>query len=286
MSAYHGLQTKVEKQFANGLNFLFAYTYSKTMTDAGDLLNGGSLRGFRAPSVPGLGMAFDYGLASFDVRNVFHFSGGYELPFGKGKRYMSNASGITDKAVGGWSIIWSTTLQGGQPISLGCPTTTASNLGCGDLYTGQPLKLGIFSKVDPSTGKKVVAYFGNPGAFVQPCVLGASGPIANQPAGCVPLTGAAALGGITQVPGPGFHRLDFSLFKNISLTERFKLQFRTEIFNIFNHPNFNAPNFGGNGVTAISNSGNYNSSTFGEIGSTRDAPYDPRQIQFALKLYY
>jgi len=283
MSAYHGLQTKVEKQFANGLNFLFAYTYSKTMTDAGDLLNGGSVSGFRAPSVPGLGMAFDYGLANFDVRNVFHFSGGYELPFGKGKHFMSDASGFMDKAVGGWSIIWSSTFQGGQPISISCPSSTAASLGCGALYTGQPLKLGIFSKVDPGTGKSVVAYFGNPGAFVQPCVLGSNPP---SPAGCTPLTGAAALGGVTQVPGPGFHRLDFSLFKNISLTERFKLQFRTEIFNIFNHPNFNAPNFGGNGVTAISNSGKYNSSTFGEIGSTRDAPYDPRQIQFALKLYY
>jgi hypothetical protein len=288
MSAYHGLQTKLEKQFSGGLNFLFAYTWSKTMTDAGDLLNGGSIGnvGFRAPGVPGLGMAFDYGLADFDVRNVFHFSGGYELPFGKGKRFMSGASGFADKAVGGWNVVWSTTLQGGQPIAIGCPSGTASNLGCGALYTGQPLDLGIFSKVDPSTGKKVVAYFGNPAAFVQPCVLGASGPIANQPTGCTPLTGAAALGGVTRVPGPGFHRLDFSVFKNLALTERFKLQFRTEIFNIFNHPNFNAPGFGGNGVVAISGSGNYNSSTFGEIGSTRDAPYDPRQIQFALKLYY
>jgi hypothetical protein len=226
-------------------------------------------------------MAFDYGLADFDVRNVFHFSGGYELPFGKGKYFMSGASGLVDKAVGGWNIIWSTTLQGGQPISLSCPSTTASNLGCGALYTGQPLKLGVHTDANG-----VLSWFGNPAAFVQPCVLGASGPIANQPTGCTPLTGTAALGGITQVPGPGFHRLDFSIFKNILLTERFKLQFRTEIFNIFNHPNFNAPNFGGNGVTAISNSGNYNSSTFGEIGSTRDAPYDPRQIQFALKLYY
>jgi len=289
MSAYHSLQTKVEKQFAGGLNFLFAYTWSKTMTDAGDLLNGGSTGnvGFRAPSVPGLGMAFDYGLANFDVRNVFHFSGGYELPFGKGKRFMSDASGFVDKAVGGWNIVWSTTLQGGQPIAIPCPSGTASNLNCGARYTGQPLDLGIFSKVDPSTGKSVVAYFGNPGAFVQPCVLGAGGvPDPTSVPGCVPLTGAAALGGVTRVPGPGFHRLDFSIFKNISLTERFKLQFRTEIFNIFNHPNFNAPGFGGNGVVAISNSLNYNSSTFGEIGSTRDAPYDPRQIQFALKLYY
>jgi hypothetical protein len=64
------------------------------------------------------------------------------------------------------------------------------------------------------------------------------------------------------------------------------MQFRTEFFNIVNHPNFNAPNFGGNGVVAISNSGNFTSSNFGRIGSTRDAPYDPRQIQFALKLLF
>ncbi|MGC0772358.1 MAG: hypothetical protein WB543_05435, partial [Candidatus Acidiferrum sp.] len=97
---------------------------------------------------------------------------------------------------------------------------------------------------------------------------------------------SACLGGITQVPGPGFKRLDLSLFKDIPLNERFRLQFRTEMFNILNHPNFNAPGFGGNGVVAISGSSSFSNSNFGEIGSTRDAPYDPRQIQFALKLYF
>ncbi len=281
MSAYHSLQTKIEKQFANGLNFLFTYTFAKTMTDAGDLLNGGSNQGYRAPSVPGLGMAFDYGLADFDVRNVFHFSGGYELPFGKGKRLFSNSGRLVNGAIGGWSIVWSTTLQGGQPIELSCPSSTAANLGCGVLYTGQGLDLGLHTD---SHG--LLSYYGNPGAFAQPCVLGPAGPKANSPTGCVSLTGADALGGVTQIPGPGFHRLDLSFFKEFRFNERFRLQFRTEIFNIFNHPNFNAPGFGGNGVQSISNSGNYNSSTFGEIGSTRDAPYDPRQIQFALKLYY
>jgi hypothetical protein len=283
MSAYHSLQTKVEKRFADGLNFLFTYTWSKTMSDAGDLLNGGSVAGYRAPSVPGLGMAFDYGLADFDVRNVFHFSGSYELPFGKGKHFMSDASGIQDKVVGGWSLNWSTTLQGGQPISLGCPSGTASNLGCGGLFTGQPLDLGLHTDKNG-----LLSYFGNPAAFVQPCVLGAGGvPEAGTPAGCTALTGAQALGGVTQVPGPGFHRLDFSVFKVIPIKERFQVQFRAEIFNILNHPNFNAPGFGGNGVQSISGSTNYvNSSTFGEIGSTRDDPYDPRQIQFALKLVF
>jgi hypothetical protein len=101
------------------------------------------------------------------------------------------------------------------------------------------------------------------------------------------LSGTAALGGDpAQVAGPGFHRLDLSLLKDFQLNERFRLQFRSEFFNIFNHPNFNAPGFGGNGVVAIGGAVDFTSANFGKIGSTRDAPYDPRQIQFALKLYY
>src|SRR5262249_53910025 len=67
-SNYHGLQTKVEKQFTNGLNFLFTYTFSKTLSDADDLLNGGSgqnsadrnVNGYRAPLIPGMGIQADY----------------------------------------------------------------------------------------------------------------------------------------------------------------------------------------------------------------------------------
>ncbi|HXN53581.1 MAG TPA: TonB-dependent receptor [Candidatus Acidoferrum sp.] len=277
-SAYHGLQVKLEKQFAAGLNFLGTYTWSKVRSDAGDLLNGGSLRGYRAPSVPGFGIQGDYGLAAFDIRHVFHFSGSYELPFGKGKKYMSNVGGAANKLVGGWSTVWSATLQGGQPITIPCPTATTSGTNCGALFTGK----------DPYAGPHNVNQFLNPAAFAQPCVLGAGGvPTPNSPPGCVAATGLNALGGMTQVEGPGFHRLDFSLFKDIPLTERFRLQFRTEMFNVFNHPNFNAPGFGGNGVVAISGSLDFvNPTNFGRIGSTRDAPYDPRQIQFALKLYY
>jgi Carboxypeptidase regulatory-like domain/TonB dependent receptor len=292
-SRYHGLQLRIEKQFANGLNFLGTYTYSKVLTDAHDLLNGGSINngasgninGYRAPGVPGFGIQSDYGLAPFDIRNVFHFSGGYELPFGRGKHFMTDSSGLINKLVGGWSINWSSAFQGGQPITLTCPTATTSGTACGAFFTGQPLKLGLHTDANG-----LLSYYGNGGvggAFTQPCTLGANSvPIANSPLGCVPLTGLAALGGLTQVEGPGFNRFDLSIFKDIPLNERFRVQFRAEFFNIANHPNFNAPNFGGNGVVAISGSGNYNNSTFGEIGSTRDAPYDPRQIQFALKLYY
>ena len=280
-SNYHGLQTKVEKQFRGGLTFLATYTWSKTFSDAGDLLNGGSDNvGYRAPSVPGFGIQKDFKLANFDIRNVFHFSGGYELPFGKGKKFMTGASGIQDKLVGGWSVQWLATLQGGQPITLNCVNNTLQSVGCGALFTGQPLKLGIQDISITSTvngqpvTNKFVGWFGNPGAFTnpEPCAVDA----------CT----FDNLGGVTQVPGPGYHRLDFSIFKDFPFSEKRKLQFRTEFFNITNHPNFNAPGFGGNGVVAIGGSLDWTNSNFGRIGSTRDAPYDPRQVQFALRFTF
>jgi hypothetical protein len=282
ISNYNGLQTKIEQQFSNGLSFLFAYTVSKTLSDALDLLNGGSLGGFRAPDVPGLGPTFDYGLADFDVHQVLHLSGSYDLPFGTNKRFLGSASKPVNYLVGGWSANWITTLQGGQPVTLGCPTSTTAGTGCNAvLVPGQNPDLGI-QRRDGG-----VFWFNNPKAFQQPCELTASGVSAGTPAGCIPISGNGVLGdsqGTTR--GPGFHRLDFSLFKDFHFTERYSAQFRTEFFNIFNHPNFNAPGFGGNGVVSISGSTNFNNANFGEVGSTRDAPYDPRQIQFALKLYY
>ncbi|NYF90210.1 TonB-dependent receptor [Tunturiibacter empetritectus] len=286
VSNYSGLQTKLEKQFSNGTSFLATYTYSKSLTDAADLLNGGSTgnsNGYRAIAIPGLGPRFDYGLSDFDIRQVVHLSGSYQLPFGKDKKFLANSGKLADAVAGGWSLNWITTLQGGQPITLTCPTQTTSGTYCNDVQVpGQSQKLGLHKD---SNGK--LSWFGNPLAFQQPCLLGPNGPIVGTPTGCFPLTGSALLGaGPSTTTGPGFHRLDLSAFKAFQLSERFSMQFRAEFFNILNHPNFNSPNFGGNGVTAIGNSGNFTSSTFGEIGSTRDAPYDPRQIQFALKLYY
>ena len=132
-SDYNGLQTKIEKQFSNGLSFLFTYTFSKTLSDAGDLLNGGSVGGYRAPAVPGLGPMFDWSLADFDIRQVVHFSGNYDLPFGKNKKFLSTASKAENALVGGWSVNWIVTLQGGQPITLSCPTGTTAGTNCDDL---------------------------------------------------------------------------------------------------------------------------------------------------------
>jgi hypothetical protein len=279
-SDYNGLQTKVEQSYWKGLNFLATYTWSKTFSNAFDQLNGGSVQGFRAPYVPGFGPGFDRTLAAYDIRNVFHFSGGYQLPFGKDKQFLANTGGVTNALVGGWGLNWIVTLQGGQPITMRCPTPVTAGTSCNSInVAGQDQKLGLH--IDSN---KKISWFGNPAAFQQPCLLGASGPIPNSAPGCIPLTGTLQLGGNPATThGPPLKTFDFSVFKAFQLTERFSLQFRSEFFNIFNHPNFNAPGFGGNGVVSVSNSLNFNDSRFGEIGSTRTAP---RQIQFALKLYY
>jgi Carboxypeptidase regulatory-like domain len=287
-STYHGLQTKLEDQFSNGLTFLLTYTWSKAMSDANDLLNGGSSGngGWRALGIPGLGPRFDWGPANFDVRHVFHFSGGYQLPFGKGMKYM-NQGGITNFLLGGWATNWIVTAQGGQPLDFNCPTGTTSGTNCRTvLVPGQSQKRGIKTKVIDGVPRPF--WLNNPAAFNQPCKLGGDlAPIPDSPAGCIPLSGAAALGSKPgNTVGPGVHRFDFSVFKKFPITERFSMEFRSEFFNILNHPNFNAPNFGGNGVVAIGGSGNFTDPHFGEVGGTRFNPYDPRQIQFALKLYY
>lgn len=278
-SYYHGLQTSINKRMGHGLDFLFAYTYSKVRSDASDLLNGfASGGGYRAPFIPGMGIHAEYGLANFDIRNVIHFSGSYELPFGKGQKFMGDAHGVSNAIVGGWALVWATTLQGGQPFQLGCPSGTAAGAGClSFVRRGSHPRTSL--KKTPDGNIKML----DASAFAQPCEVGST----TTPANCIPLPGVLALGGApTQIEGPGFHRLDLSLFKNFQISERYRMEFRSEFFNILNHPNFNYPGFGGNGVVAVSGSTNFNNSTFGEIGSTRDNPYDSREIQFALKLYF
>lgn len=273
-SYYNSLQTSLEKRFSNGLNFLATYTWQHCRGDAGDELNGGVGEGSRAAALPGFGIQGDYQNCDYNIFNVFHFSGGYQLPFGHGQKFLTNASGPLNQVIGGWQSIWNLTVEGGQPFTIGCPYGTTGNLGCtAMLVPGR----------DPY-GSGAPDNYLNANAFTQPCPA----PGFTQPSRCVNVgTGLGLLGGgDTMVSGPGINRLDFSLFKQFKLSERFNMEFRTEFFNILNHPTFNPPNFGGNGVVAIPNSGNFLSSAFGAIGSTRFPFQDPRQIQLALKLYF
>ncbi len=274
-SYYHSLQVKVERRYSNGLNFLGAYTWSKVRSDARDLLNN-FVGGYRAPYVPGFGIQHDYGLADFDIRHAFHLSGGYELPLGHGKRFMKDTSGAINHLVAGWTLNYILTLQGGQPFTVPCNiTTTAPGNGANFNGTSGTCYALFVPGQNPYAGKHNADQWLNPSAFHNPAPAVAGS------------TDFAPLGGApNQLIGPPFKRVDFSIFKQVKTSEKTHLEFRAEFFNLTNHPNFSLPGFSGNGFTAAAGSLDFNSNNFGKITGTRDTPNDPRQIQFALKLYF
>jgi len=267
-SYYHSLQLNYERRFSAGLSVLANFTWSKCRTDAVDVLNSTAISGRNAVLLPGFGVQGDYGLCDFDIPKVFHLSGGYELPFGHGRQFLSSSSGVVDAILGGWSTNWILTLQDGQPYTVPCVSSTTSDYGCNALLVpGQSI----------TGGPHNVNQWINPAAFQSPPVATTIGQSNYAPLGGTP----------SQFYGPGFHRMDFSLFKNFRMTERTHVEFRAEFFNLTNHPNFSPPGFSGNGVTAAPGSLDYTSpSTFGRITSTRDFQNDQREIQFALKFYF
>jgi hypothetical protein len=252
---YHSLQTKLEHHFANGLDMLVAYTYAKTLTDAGDLLSGGGVGGFRAPDLPNFGIHGDWGLAPFDIRHSFVASGTYDLPIGRGRSYLSNLNKVANGFIGGWSTNWILTLHSGNPQTIGCTYSTGADTGCYALYTGAGLYTG-----------QSVAHFYNAAAFTNPPVVTQVGQTNYAPLG----------GGNTQVTGPAFHRIDLSLFKSFPISEKKSFEFRVEVFNLTNTPNFALP--------SILNF--LDTADFGRITSTVDNPNDPRELQLALKFYF
>jgi hypothetical protein len=266
-SFYNSLQTNYERRFSAGLDVLANFTWSKCRTDATDVLNETAIS-YRAAYLPGFGIHGDYGLCDFDIPKVFHFSGTYQLPVGRGRPFLSNSSGPVNAALGGWSTNWILTLQNGQPGTVPCVISTTSGFGCNALLVpGQSV----------TSGPHNVNQWLNPNAFTSPPVATTIGQSSYAPLGGAP----------TQFYGPGFHRLDFSLFKNFQVTERARVEFRAEFFNLTNTPNFSPPGFSGNGVVPAPGSLDYTSpTTFGKINSTRDGQNDQREIQFALKLYW
>jgi hypothetical protein len=267
-SHYNGLQTNYEHRFSEGLYALANFTWSSCLTDAVDVLNNTALTGFRAAYLPGFGLHGDFGRCEFDTNKVLHVSGTYELPVGRDRQFLSHQGRVMDAIIGGWDTNGILTLQDGQPGTVPCAITTTSGFGCNaDKVPGQ----------NPDAGPHNVNQWLNPAAYTNPPVATTIGQADYSPLG----------GGPSNFRGPGFHRLDFSLFKQFPLTERFRIEFRAEFFNLTNHPNFSLPGFSGNGVTAAPGSLNFlNTSNFGKITSVRDGQNDQREIQFALKVYY
>jgi hypothetical protein len=275
-SNYNALWATLNKHVSHGLEFVASYTYSKSL-DYNSLSTGETYIIQNAYNPRG-----DYGLSEFDARHRFVLSGFYELPF-KGNRLVS-----------GWQAGIVTQLQSGNPVN---PTLaigpgpgisltvrpdrlkTVSGTGNPSQYFNNAVLCEPFNGTPSGKAPAIPACATTPGAaFAVPCTFNSTptapggGTYAIVPGSCHP--GDLGRDAIT---GPDFLNTDFSVTKNTKITERFNLQFRAELFDVFNHPNFGNPV-----LTATS-------SSFGLIQSTRFPTGDfgsSRQIQFALKVTF
>jgi hypothetical protein len=236
-SSYNALQAKLQKSLSFGLNFLASYTWSKSLDIQSEGQSG------RIETIYDLRR--EWGPSDFNRSQIFVFSSIYQLPFGKGKTHFANANRFANTLLGNWNVGGIVTLNSGQPFSISAGGDIA-NVGGG---SQRALVVG-----DPNSGftRDRLEWF-NTAAFALPA----------------PYTFGNS--GRNNLTGPPLKNFDFISYKDFLFTERFRLQFRAEFFNVFNHTNFGLPD------------GNVQDSSFGQITSTATAP---REIQFALKLMF
>ena len=253
---YNGLSVRFEHRFGHGLYFLNSFTWSHAMGDSEQVLE--AFSGYQAANPQNIyNLRNEFGPSMFDVKLLNVSSVVYELPFGKGKEFAANVNRILNQIIGGWELNAINTANTGLPVNIDYnPSSFNDVTGISQSadYRGVALLRPNVSgsAVSQSTAQSLLTYFAG---------YTFSTPAPNAPFGNL---------GRNAFRAPGLEQWDLGVNKNFFLTERFKLQFRSEFFNILNHTNFGVP---GN----VSNSG-----SFGTITTT----YPPRQIQFGLKLFF
>ena len=253
-SSYHALQVDVNRRFSSGLALRGVYTWSRTIDD-GDSLNSTTSGGEPATVSNPFNLRADRGLANFDVRNVGVISEVYAVPFGRGARFGSHIGTPPNALAGGWNVNSIVTIQGGFPFT---PQLSYNPSNDGD--TRNPVRP-----------------FLNP-SFHGPVILGSPNQYFNPAAFLAPPNNSGFYGNLGRdtLIGPALGTWDLSFLKNTQISERFNLQFRTDLFNILNRANFAAPN-------AITFTPTGVSPTAGLITSTSTSS---RQTQFSLKLLW
>jgi hypothetical protein len=245
-SSYHALLLKAEKRYANGLNFLVSYTFSKLIDD------GSGVASFLEPATGhqnGYNRRADRAVSDQDVPQRLVVSFTYALPFGRGRMLGSNWSPVLNSILGGWQATGILTLQSGIP--LGITTTDTSQSGSGYL---RPNNNGQSAALSGSDESRLSRYF-NTSVFSQPA----------------PFTFGNTGRNLPDVRGPGERNIDFAVYKDLAIKEAAHLQIRGEAFNLTNHPWFSNPDT------------NFQSQTFGAITSQFN---QPRQIQISLRLAF
>ena len=282
MSDYNALQAKIEKRMSHGYNLLATYTWSHSIDDVDTPLGSNNDTGdVNYNLVP---LSHDYSQSPWDTRQRFTFNGLYELPFGRGRQFL-NDNKIADATLGGWSANAMFTAQTGNFMTI-WPNSinTPDNIGSRALQIANPYKSGGSVPSNnsnlgscPGSVKNATHWF-NPCAFENPWNAATTGdhPLtAGSYVTDLPTILGYVGGRRNQIAGPGYERVNMSIFKSFALYHEHKLDFRTDVFNLFNTPALGNPydtNINGNA---------------GAINSTRSLQrYAPDSRFFQLSLRY
>jgi len=269
---YNAFETSLEHRFSSGFNVLAAYTFAKSVGTADgnvqqcDVQNSHNIAAEKGPNTP-------------DFRHRLTVSYVYDLPFGKGKTFGDSANSITQAALGGWQVSGVTTVRSGEAFDAllgGDVTNTGAT-------SARPDRIADPKNFSFDVAGQTALGCSNPGHQTLDCWF-------NQAAFAVPALApgqsSAHMFGNTQravLRGPDLVNFDFSIYKTFQLGERFGLTFRSEFFNIFNHPNFGLPNFGSGGG---SSGAGFVNVPGGAAITTTNTPDTQREIQFGLKLAF
>ncbi len=250
ISSYNALQTSLRRRATNGLTLLLSYTFSKSI-DTGSSTNNSTTGSQDFPQDIRDILGSQRGLSDFHRKHQFTGSFNYELPFGRGRGFFSDANGLVQTFLGGWQLNGIVSLLSGRPFT---PQFSTVDVGAqrpdiiGDPYENVPAGLAF-----------------NPAAFRRPRIRDENGVLTGD-------TDQLGNGGRNILIGPSFKSVDLSVLKNVRLNETTRLQFRVESFNLFNTPNYQVPGF------LLDNS-----QTVGRFTQTAT---EGREFQFAVKLLF
>ena len=247
-SNYNSFQAKLTRAYANGLTYNAGFTWSKSL---GLSSCNGDFSNVCIQNIYNVGrQSGDYGSTDLDVPYILTFNATYKLPFGKGERFLNSGPG--SYIVGNWQINTLLAVRSGTVIN---PTNGAN----GDMANagGGNERVNINSNPEHGANHKLNNWWAI-SAF------------------SLPSSGTYGNARINSLRGPGYWNDDFSIFRDIPITERLQAQLRFEAFDVFNHPNLGNPNgqFGNGGFNTITNT------------VPTSGPGSQRDIQFAFKLKF
>ena len=207
-STYNSIQIKLNKRFSNGIWFLSAFTYGKAYNDQPEIC-------CASPWPPdSYNINAERGPADYDQRYRSVTSFAWDLPFGKGRRFLDK-DGVLDGIFGGWQLGGIVTITAGFPFS---PATSLDTSNTGTFGQLRPDQVG-----NPDPGQRTPARWYNPDAYATPAEF------------------TFGNAGRNSLVGPGTRTADLYVRKEFKIHNRARLELRVEAFNAFNHPNFGLP---------------------------------------------